>query len=237
MGISQLAYDELVVKSKQAIGNAIANEVIQQYLADWGYTAARLQAGQSLLDAAVRLSQVQAGEVGDQINATADKDQVWGEADLTYMRLLKVARVAVKKPGDRTKLALDGDRAQDYPGWLVQTYKFYDQALGNPDILKQLAEFNLTPAKLQAGRTLVEALEAAHTQQTDRIGAKQNATAEREAAVEALQKWMSDFLAIADVALEDHPQLLESLGVLVRSQSTSAPTTPPAPEPMEPTAS
>ncbi|MEL6606343.1 MAG: hypothetical protein AAFP20_24355 [Cyanobacteria bacterium J06614_10] len=45
----------------------------------------------------------------------------------------------------------------------------------------------------------------------------QAATQKRDAALDELQDWLSDFLAIAKIALEDDPQKLESLGVFVRS--------------------
>ena len=48
-------------------------------------------------------------------------------------------------------------------------------------------------------------------------GEAQAATKARDAAIDELQDWLSDYLAIAKVALEDNPQLLEGLGVLVRS--------------------
>ena len=182
MAISQLSQDELIVQSRQAIGNALADPVIQGYLAEWGYTTARLQEGQALLDTAVRLSNVKMDEFGDQKNATYDKGLAWEEADREYMKLLKVARVAVKRPGDRTKLHLDGDREQNYAGWWQQANDFYTQSLDNPEILAQLAEFNLTPVKLQAGQALLNKVDAARAQQTSQKGAAQNITAERTAA-------------------------------------------------------
>jgi len=39
----------------------------------------------------------------------------------------------------------------------------------------------------------------------------------REEAIAVLDDWLEDFLAIAEVALADRPQLLEALGVKVRS--------------------
>ncbi|NEP46299.1 MAG: hypothetical protein F6K35_46720, partial [Okeania sp. SIO2H7] len=48
-------------------------------------------------------------------------------------------------------------------------------------------------------------------------GEAQQATKTRDEALDALDDWLGDFLAIAEVALADKPQLLEALGVLVRS--------------------
>ena len=47
-----------------------------------------------------------------------------------------------------------------------------------------------------------------------REGEAQQATKDRVAAMDALDEWMSDFVAIACIALEEIPQFLEKLGIL-----------------------
>ena len=53
-------------------------------------------------------------------------------------------------------------------------------------------------------------------------GAAQQATAEQTAAMDALDEEMRAFRRIAKVALKDAPQLLEKLGIPVRSTRTEA---------------
>ena len=48
-------------------------------------------------------------------------------------------------------------------------------------------------------------------------GESQQATKDRDAAFAAFEKWVREFYAIAKIALEDKPQLLESIGKFVRS--------------------
>jgi hypothetical protein len=148
-------------------------------------------------------------QTGGQISATA--------ADAAYLRLFKVASVVIKDPGDRIKLVLNGNRNRSYKGWRDQVDMFYTHSLGNPGILSQLAEVNITVEKLEAGRALFEAAEAARDAQTNQIGNKQQSTVERDRALDELEDAVSDYLKIAEVALEDKPQLMESLGSLVRS--------------------
>ena len=232
MDVMHLTLDELVPIGKMAIANALKNEVIMEYLADYNYTPARLAEGQTLLTSADALITAQVGGLGDQKNATEDKDEAWAAADKVYMRHLKAARLCIHKSGDRTLLALDGNRENSYLGWRGQANQFYTQALARPDLLAQLADLNLTAAKLKAGLAMVTTLEAARETQQSQIGLKQNATEERDKVLNDLRVWLSKYLAVAELALEDEPQLLESLGVLVRSRSTRSPE--PAPEPEVP---
>jgi hypothetical protein len=44
-------------------------------------------------------------------------------------------------------------------------------------------------------------------------GEAQAATEARDKALDNLQEWMSDYIAVARIALEDEPQLMEMLGI------------------------
>lgn len=48
-------------------------------------------------------------------------------------------------------------------------------------------------------------------------GESQDATKLKDTAFIELDDWMSEFYVVAKIALEDNPQLLESLGKFVRS--------------------
>ena len=65
----------------------------------------------------------------------------------------------------------------------------------------------------------MKAVEAANLVQEKEKGEAQAATQKRDLALEALMDWLSEYLAIAKVALEE-PQLLEGLSVLQRAQIT-----------------
>jgi hypothetical protein len=60
-------------------------------------------------------------------------------------------------------------------------------------------------------------VETANLVQTKEKGESQNATKVRDTVVDSLSAWLSDFIAISRIALEEEPQLLESLGILQRS--------------------
>ena len=61
---------------------------------------------------------------------------------------------------------------------------------------------------------MVQAVAEANAVQEKEKGEAQEATKLRDAALDDLDQWMSDFIAIARLALEERPQYLEKLGVV-----------------------
>jgi hypothetical protein len=215
MAKSKATIDERLLAAQTAIDNALSDPSVQGYLAQFGYDAARLQAGRALLARVQELHLKQKAEYGDQYAATDALNAAWKEADAAYMRLLKVARIALKgERGAVERLALDGDRKHSFSGWLAQARQFYGGALGSAEIQTKLAQFGVTQAAMEQAQALVNAAEAASLAQAKERGEAQDATQARDAALDALDDWTGDFVAIARVALEAQPQYLEKLGVV-----------------------
>ncbi len=210
--------DGLLHDAQVAIDNALTNEQILTALSDFGYTAERIQQGKALYTTALAAQTTQQMEAGEQKSATAELESTRAVAHTTYMRFVKVARVAFKRDaGIATQLDLGGERKRNLASWLAQANQFYTNALANPAVLEGLGEFGITKKKLQAGLAEVNAVEASNLTQEKEKGDAQAATQTRDKALDTLQEWLSDYLAIAKVALEDNPQLLEALGVLQRA--------------------
>ena len=205
-------------RANTAISNALEDPAIATLLAGVGYDQATLEAGQALYEQAHDLNRTQEREYGEQNAATAALEAARQQADTTYMGFLKIARVALK--GDHqaiTALGLVGTRKISLTGWLDQACQFYTNALETPAVLTKLARYNITQTRLEAGKAEVDAVLAArHTQERER-GDAQTSTKVRDAALDALNEWVGDFIEIARVALAGQPQLLEKLGIRVAS--------------------
>jgi hypothetical protein len=205
-------------RAQVAIDNALNLPTIQAYLKEYGYTPEKLNQGKSLYQTALDLQQKQRQKYGEQIAATENLNQLWDIAQASYMKYLKIARVAFKdNPGIATELDLNGTRKRNISGWLLQAQQFHKNALAKRQTMATLAEYGITIEKLQASLAEVEAVSQANLVQDKEKGEAQNATRVRDQAIDKLDKWLSDFVAIARIALESEPQLLESLGILERS--------------------
>lgn len=210
--------DQQLAAAQLALSNARSDGDLSGPLAAFGYDAERLAAGWALYETAAATQQRQTQEYGEQYTASDALTTTWEAAQAEVSRYVKVARIALKaERGAAAKLALDGPRKRSLAGWLAQARQFYANALADAGVLTALAQFGVTQEKLAAGQAQVAVVEGLAAAQKKETGEAQQATEKRDAALEALDMWMGDFVAIARVALEENPQWLEKMGVLARS--------------------
>jgi len=215
MADKKQSIQDRLLAAQVAIDNALSDTEVQTFLAEYGYDNDRISQGKTLLENTQQLHQQQQKEYGDQFAATDALNKSWADANVSYMRFVKIARIALKSDhAAYKKLDLTGNRKQTLSGWLGQAKQFYLNALSDKDVLEKMANFGITQEKLEAGKQLVEATETANAKQEKEKGEAQQATLERDKVFDRLEDWLSDFLAIARIALEDKPQLLEKLGVV-----------------------
>lgn len=110
---------------------------------------------------------------------------------------------------------LDGERADDLPGWLRQAKCFYQNLLDpqNADLLREISEFSYNADKLNAELAQVIAVGDADLEQEREKGEAQEATQKQDAKLTELRAWLAKHKPIAEVALADYPQWLEKLGL------------------------
>jgi uncharacterized protein YhfF len=220
---SKQTIDTLFNSAHIAITNSLTNPQIQAYLSEFGYTPERIQQGKLLYDAALAAHQQQRADYGDQKTATTALTQAWDTARKSYIRYVKVTRIAFKdNAGVATRLELEGDRKKTLSGWLAQATQFYTNLLNAPELLTQLREYGITSEKLQAGQAEVQAVVTANLSQKTEKGDAQTATQTKGKAIADLKAWMSNFTAIARLALENDRQLLEGLGITVKSRNNTS---------------
>ncbi|ASC73404.1 putative TPR repeat domain protein [Halomicronema hongdechloris C2206] len=158
--------DGLLHQAQVAINNALNHEQILTTLSDFGYTADRIQQGKALYAAALNAQATQQRKAGAQRSATAELEANRAVANATYMRLLKIARVAFRGDvGIATQLSLNGQRKRPLAGWLAQANQFYTNALANAAVLEGFSAFGITADKLQAGLAQVQAVAASNLSQ------------------------------------------------------------------------
>ncbi len=111
-----------------------------------------------------------------------------------------------------TALMLCGQRYRDLVGWLEQTTIFYQNLLATPELMAGLARFGYTGAKLQAELELVKAVTEANQAQEIAKSKAVAATRGRDDKLAELERWLSEFKAIARIALAGS-QMQQALGL------------------------
>lgn len=218
MNSSKLSIEEILFQSGIRINNSLGDPIILNAVTPLGYPEAKLNEGKALLTEASTLVETQKREYGE-LDAAQETFKVEKQnADETYKNILAIGRIAFKTDVQaQTTLELNGRRASTHSGWLKQTLGFYRALLANDGWKAALANYGQTEEKLTAEVAAIENVAAASENVRKEMGDAQNATQERDQKVEELVDWVNDYEVIARIALADNPQLLEKLGIVVKS--------------------
>jgi hypothetical protein len=194
------------------------NPEIRDMLGVYGYTPERVSEGKRLLDGVTGLMSAQVGEYGDWHIASSEREKRRQSAYSNYMITVKVVRVAFNgQPELLTRFNATGERKRSLSGWLRDARILYSNLLNSPESIAVMSNFGYSVEKLNNELADVNEVENLHSKQLGEKGEAQQATLDRDIAFDALCKWYGSFRAIARIALFDKPQMLEALGIKVKS--------------------
>lgn len=213
-----LSEAEALEQYRVAFENVENQPEIATIMAEFGYNETLLTEGKALLTKtreAFDLNKKEDDETSEAYNNFKTTKQ---NLTKTYTLHRKKAKVIFRKePITLNKLLLTGSLPYAYIKWLETVKKFYAVTFGDTEMETKLARLKITPAELESTISLIAELELNRAEYLREKGESQGATQAKDNAFGELDEWMSDFYAVAKIALEDNPQLLESLGKLVKS--------------------
>ncbi len=218
MSVYQLSNDELLTLGTRILDNSQAPP-IREAMATVGYDEAAFQRGQALRDAFAAAVQARQSEFGEQITATEALRDAWDAFhSQTYMPHVTIARLVFDGGGTIRRLGVEGDRPDAFGAYLQEAHRFYQTVSGDPGLQGALAERGVDEAATAAALADLDQLEALDQSQEREKAEAQQATRARNDARRAFADWLADFQKFARVALADQPDLLEQLGLTVRSE-------------------
>lgn len=139
-------------------------------------------------------------------------------AEANYNRTLKLVKVLSRSDKDlQNRLGLQNAKSYAIEQWIEGAVDFYNRLLNETDFVTSLAKFKVTTDRLNAEKTAIDSLKELRNQATIEKGQAQEATRLRNEKLDELDDYTRELKAIAEIALEEQPQLLEKLGVVVRS--------------------
>lgn len=209
---------EFIESARVAQQGAKDKTEIATALAEVGYTVEVIAEGEALTQTAITCYETNFREDNETRSSYKTFSNLKNELVQLFRADRKKARIVFRKdPVTLQNLDIHKPEPRVYVDWLQNMKKFYEVAVADASIQFALARLKVTVEGLTANQAKISELEAARVDYLQEEGESQQATKEKDAAIEALSDWMSDFKAVAKIALEDKPQLLESLGIFVRS--------------------
>lgn len=209
---------EIVEQYRVALVNVKSQPEIAVTMAEFGYPTETVDKGQVLYDATAAAYTLHDTEDDETSAASGLFKSKKSELERVYGNHRKKSKVAYRKDKvTADKLKITGSLAKAYVPWLDTVKKFYTVAVSDTAVQTKLALYKITLEDLSAGSALITDVENARSEYLRETGESQDATKSKDTALGLLDEWMQEFYAVARIALEDKPQLLEVLGLLVRS--------------------
>ena len=201
-----------------AINGALNSDDILTELAKYGYTAEVIRnEGVVKFNLAESLTIKMTKEYGDQYSASEQTIRLFNTYQPAYMEVVRLARIALKDmPGALHSLRATGSRNRSLSGFIKDARTLYRNLLEQPNYLEAVQRFGVTAERLQSALNDIDTIEASHHNFLKEKGEAQTSTIARDQAYDDLYRWYSDFRAVARLALKEHPQLIEKMGIVVK---------------------
>ena len=202
--------------AQQLIDGALAQPEVMKELSKLGYPPKEIEKGKEKLNRVIMLEATKSNKYGLKHNASVQCNQDHAETWAKYMRHVKQARLTFADDlGKQKHLELTVRRKRAMADWLVQARYFYQELQQMTD---DFAAMNVTGEELAQTLAMIEAVAEAKRLRKSIDGEAQQMTQERNTALRELNTWTRRFAKMARMALEDKDQLLEGMGLLVRSK-------------------
>lgn len=212
------AEDELLKSYRIALNNVRGQEEISKTMTELGYDDALIAEGRNLLEETSK-------KYVTNRNEDAETNKAYDKVEALREKLAKIYRLDRKKvkvifrnePAILQEMGIDGPEPRTVTRWQTLVGDLYSKLAEKEELQKKVARLKISPDHINKVMDLMKELDAAETIYYKEKGESQAATDQKNAAFRYLDDWMSEFYAVARIALDDDPQLLEALRKQVKS--------------------
>ncbi|MDO5104745.1 hypothetical protein [Capnocytophaga sp.] len=193
------------------------NAEIAREMAEYGYGDTEVEAGKALYDKVVALHRSNQMSSKNETDTYADFDKKYKAVTSVFMKDRKKGKIAFQddEPNLRT-LRLKALESKSIAA-LVEDMKHFYGTLDQDETLRDaLLSLKIDGQHVKSQLEAVLQAEKAYAVYQNAKGESQQATKDKNQAVTELEKWARKMYNVAKIALENKPQLLESLAKLVR---------------------
>jgi hypothetical protein len=156
--------------------------------------------------------------VGEQKEKKILFENTFKESHAVYMKHVKFGKAVCRNDPERAaKYGVNEARKRRFNEWLLQATDFYVKLLADDPLVEKYGTLGLAREELEAGQQGIFAANTAKEDYKTAIGNTQAVKVERDLALLALDKAITDFAMVCQYALIDNPQHLEKMGIRVYS--------------------
>lgn len=208
----------ILEKVRIALTNSLSNAEIKPLLATFGINKAEIDKGWVKYNTVKAALEQNTKEESESTIASNSYKLKYSEFKRLFKRHRELSVLFFKKrPDFLVTLGVKGSFPSKYTELFDKSKEFYEAVQGNNDIQKELAKCKITPVVVADCLSKHSELLSNRAEYEKEEGEAQNATEIKNSALDDLKEWKEDFDIMAKVALYDHPQLLEVLGIFARS--------------------
>lgn len=209
----RLTIDELILAARTIINNSTHVE-IAPLLLKRGYAPLDMNNAKLMVDSLQLLDEKQKKEYGEQYEATKTYTNDWNELQIIYSEHVELGRIVFKNDlQNYVQLGLQGERKRSFSGFAQQAKQYYNNALKDVLVMDALSKKGISKTELEDTLVLIDKVEKEKFDQRKETGEAQQATKNRDVALDTLSEWFGDFKRIALKIFLGKPQLLKILGL------------------------
>lgn len=209
-GPQNKAIESYITRAEIQLDIASTDPEIRPLLEARGYDEAEFAAGAALAASARLAFGLRAAGIGKRSLGSSGLAASIRDARNEYKRFRTIARASFPERADRLSLSITGDVPEDTHRFITAAHTSYSAAAKQPHSAK-LTKRGYSPVALSALIAELGALTEAAADQDEAVGNAIGSTAERDAAYDALRKFMKELKGVAKGALRGKPALLAKL--------------------------
>jgi hypothetical protein len=200
-----------------ALENVVDQPEVAAEMNELGYDKTKIEEGKNLHASTRNLYDFNKQENAETTEASARFKNAQQTLQSTYTAHRKKAKIIFRdQPEILKRLQLTGTLPQAYIRWLETVKTFYFTLSSDAALLSQMKRLKVDDTQVATAQTQISAVEEKRVIYLREKGESEDTTQKKDKALAELDRWMSEFYAVARIALEDKPQLLETLGKVVK---------------------
>lgn len=201
-----------------SLNNTVKMPELASEMSKFGYPQPKIDEGFQLLNATANSIDTQKKEQDEEKAASAVYQTQKEEVNDTYATDRKKAKIAfMDDMVTLNKLALLGEEADIYDEWVADMKILYKTVLDEPELQAELASLQFTRGHAESMLSRIDSMERSGEGYYVEKGESEQARLDKVEQFNKLEHWMSRFYKVARIALADKPQLLEAIGLVIKS--------------------